>query len=280
MKLGISAFAWTARFGRSHLDLLPRIKAMGFDGVEIAMFAPRRLPIAAIRKACEASALECTVCAILPRGINPISPQAAARRKARRHLLDCIEAAAEMGARLIGGPLYAPIGYLPGHRPTNGEWAWAVEAFQSLGDALDRHQMQLAIEPVNRSETFFLRTAGAAKALCAAIGHPRIGVTVDTFHANIEEQNIPAAILALGPSLSHLHASENDRGIPGRGHVDFAGILAALRTIRYDGYLMIEGFGYVSAEKHAPGVLWAEMDVSPEKLALEGKQFFLTLLNA
>lgn len=97
----------------------------------------------------------------------------------------------------------------------------------------------LSIEPVNRSETFFLRTASDAKAFCDAINNPRIGVTLDTFHANIEEKNVARAIRALGSRLRHIHASENDRGLLGSEHVNFQEIIEALREIAYEGYLMI-----------------------------------------
>jgi D-psicose/D-tagatose/L-ribulose 3-epimerase len=102
------------------------------------------------------------------------------------------------------------------------------------------------VEPVNRAETFFLYTGQEALALCKAVGHPRIGVTIDTFHANIEEKKIDVTIHQLGYVLKHIHASENDRGILGEGHIDFALIVAALCNIGYDRYLMIEGFGYAS----------------------------------
>ena len=261
MKIGVSAFAWTAKFTESHVSLLHQIREYGFEGFEIPMFVPGDLPVASLRKAYRANDLECTVCAILPPGINPLSADAATRARSLEHLKQCVETAAELGAHLLGGPLYAPIGYLPGHRPSHDERTWAVEAFQSLGELLDRHAITLSIEPVNRSETFFLRTAHEAKALCEAIGHPRIGVTIDTFHANIEEKSIPAAIDHLGPHLKHLHASENDRGKLGLGHIDFVAIVQALGRIGYGGYLMIEGFGYDPDEASAPGALWAEVDV-------------------
>jgi D-psicose/D-tagatose/L-ribulose 3-epimerase len=278
MKIGVSAFAWTAKFTESHVSLLPQVREYGFEGFEIPMFVPGDLPVAALRKAFAANDLECTVCAILPAGINPISADAPTRARSLEHLKQCVETAAELGAHLLGGPLYAPIGYLPGHRPSRDERAWAVEAFRSLAELLDQHAITLSIEPVNRSETFFLRTALEAKALCEAIGHPRIGVTIDTFHANIEEKSIPAAIDDLGPHLKHLHASENDRGKLGSGHIDFAGIAKALRRIGYGGYLMIEGFGYDPAEASAPGALWADGDVSPRDLAVEGRDFVQALL--
>ncbi len=280
MKLGVSAFAWTAKFDRSHLRLVPLIKEMGFSGFEIAMFDPADLAVEDIRRAFETCDLECTVCAILPPGVNPISPDAAVRKTSVQHLVKCIETASALGAKLLGGPLCAPIGYLPEHRPTRDEWSWAVDAFQCVCNVLDSCDVTISIEPVNRSETFFVRTAREASSLCDAIGHPRFGVTIDTFHANIEERDIPEALTSIGPRLKHIHASENDRGLLGKGHVDFPGIVAALKKIGYNGYLMIEGFGYSPQEKSAPGALWADISVSPEEIASAGARFLKEVLNA
>ena len=279
MKLGVSAFAWTAKFDRSHLRLVPLVKEMGFSGFEIAMFDPTDLAVNDIRRAFETSDLECTVCAILPPGINPISPDAAVRKGSVRHLVRCIETASALGATLLGGPLYAPIGYLPEHRPTKDEWSWAVDAFQSVCDVLESCNVTISIEPVNRSETFFVRTAREASSLCDAIGHPRFGVTIDTFHANIEERDIPEALNSIRPHLKHIHASENDRGPLGEGHVDFRGIVAALKKVGYNGYLMIEGFGYSPQEQNGPGALWADTSVSPEAIASTGARFLNQILN-
>jgi D-psicose/D-tagatose/L-ribulose 3-epimerase len=279
MKLGVSFFAWGAQFAPDDLHILPGLKAMGMDGCEIPMFEPGQLATSEIRRGFAASQLECTVCAILPAGINPLSPDAAARRKALEHLTACVETAAACGATLLGGPLYAPIGYLPEHRPSQDEWQWAVELFQSLGETLDAHQMTLSIEPVNRAETYFLRTAEEAQRLCRAVGHARIGVTIDTFHANIEEKKIPAALLALGSDLRHIHASENDRSVLGEGHVDFPGMVAALKQIGYQGYLMIEGFGYEASRRNAPGFLWAETGVSPRDLTAKSLAYLQGLLT-
>jgi D-psicose/D-tagatose/L-ribulose 3-epimerase len=278
MKIGVSAFAWTSRFEESHLRLLPLLKDMGFDGVEIPMFSPEALPVRAIGDAFKTNGLECTVCCILPQAINPISPDAAIRHESIHHLTACVEACAAMGSKLLAGPIYAPIGYLPEHRPTENEWRWAVEVFQSIEKVLNETGVTVAIEPVNRSETFFLRTARESRILCEAIGNRRIGVNIDTFHANIEEQNIPVAILELGSHLKHIHVSENDRGLLGLGHVPFAEIIDALKTSKYNGYLMIEGFGYDPDEEIAPGKLWADVKVSPERLAEEGLAFLRSLV--
>lgn len=278
MKIGVSAFAWTSSFKQSHLCLLPAIREHGLDAFEIPMFDPAAVAAADLRRAFEAYDLACTVCAILPAGINPISPDASVRKKSLAHLVRCIETSAELGAHLIAGPLFAPIGYLPGRRRNGEEWMWAIETFQSLRGLLEANDMTLAIEPVNRSETFFLNTGAEASALCEAVDHPRIGVTVDTFHANIEEKNIAEAVRSLGKRLKHLHVSENDRGLLGSGHVDFPGIVAALRQIDYDGFLMIEGFGYSPNEPDSLGALWGDLHISPEDIAFLGADYLRRLL--
>jgi D-psicose/D-tagatose/L-ribulose 3-epimerase len=280
MKFGVSAFAWTAAFESRHLRLLPVVREFGFEALEIPMFRPELLPVKELRREFAASGLAATVCAILPEGINPISPEQQVRDRSLEHLTACVETAAEIGARLLGGPVFAPIGYLPGHRPSGDELAWAVECFQALGPVLDRCNVTLSLEPVNRSETFFLRTGAEARALCEAVGHSRMGVTIDTFHANIEEKDIAAAVEELGPWLKHLHASESDRGLLGSGHVEFGEILAAAERSGYDGYWMIEGFGYSAEETKAPGWLWADTAVSPERLAVEGLGYLRGLAGA
>jgi D-psicose/D-tagatose/L-ribulose 3-epimerase len=280
MKIGVSAFAWTTKLNQSHYGHFPKLREHGLDGFEIPMFDPADVAAVELRRAFEANELDCTVCAILPAGINPISPDATVRARSLAHLVECIEISAEVGARLIGGPLFAPIGYLPGRRRNQDEWSWAVECFQALGEVLDANRMTLSIEPVNRSETFFLTTASEAKAFCEAVDHPRFGVTLDTFHANIEEKNIAGAVSSLGKRLKHLHASENDRGLLGSGHVDFPGIVAALHQIEYDGFLMIEGFGYSPDEPDSLGAVWGDLTVSPEDIAFKGASYLRSLLPA
>jgi D-psicose/D-tagatose/L-ribulose 3-epimerase len=277
MKIGVSAFAWSNVFRPADLEILPRVRDLGFEGFEIPMFFPGDLAVAELRRGFEANGLACTICAILPPGINPISPDAETRKRSREHLASCIKTAAELGAHLLGGPLFAPIGYLPGHRPTADEWAWAVEAFQSVAPLLEQHAVTLSIEPVNRSETFLIRTAEEALRLCGDVASPHVGVTIDTFHANIEEKSIPAALQLLGTRLTHVHLSENDRGLLGSGHVDFPQILSTLRAMEYEGFVVIEGFGYSPDRIHAPGWLWADPAVSPDDLAASGMAYLRQL---
>lgn len=279
MKIGVSAFAWTTKPRAEHLKLLPMLREQGFEGFELPLFDPAELAALKPRAAFEASGMECTVCAILPAGVNPISEDAAERRRGLGHLRKCVAVAAEAGVKLMAGPVYAPIGYHTDRRRTEDEWQRAVECLQALGDALDEHAMTLAIEPVNRAESMFLNTGADARALCEAVGHARVGVNVDTYHANIEEKNIADSIRLLGNRLKHIHASENDRGLVGTGHVDFPEIVESLRAIEYDGYLMIEGFGWSKDETNTLGALYGDPEVSPEVIAFQGAKYLRGLLQ-
>jgi D-psicose/D-tagatose/L-ribulose 3-epimerase len=244
------------------------------------VFHPAKVPAREIRQALSANNLECTVCSILPAGMNPISDNPDIRLRTRQHLVDSIKVTADLGSTLMGGPVYSPVGHLPGRRRTSDEWQWAVECFQSLGEPLRENGIALALEPLNRFETFFLNTAADAVKFCNEIGHSSIGVLLDTFHTNIEEKDVATAFLKTGNKLKHIHACENDRGIPGTGHVDFAGIAAALKKIGYDGWITIESFGYSHKELAAAAAIWRDLAPTPEAVAFDGLPFLKNVMGS
>jgi len=273
MKFGVNTFIWSATFDPSHFALLPTIKEAGFDGVEVPLLHPREFRASQIRKATEANGLECNACSVLVDGLSLISDKPEVRRAARQQLEAIAKAASEAGVGIVCGPLYSPVGYLPGRRRTDDEWKWAVEGFQSLGDTLTACKVTFAIEPLNRFETFFLNTAADAAQLAKEINHPRIGILFDTFHANIEEKNIAAGYRTVGPYLKHVHTCENDRGIPGSGHVEWKEVFQALRDLHYDGWLTIESFGFGLKELSAAASIWRDIERTPESIAFEGVKF-------
>ena len=273
MKFGVNTFIWSGTFDQSNFGLLPTIKEAGFDGVEIPLLRPKELQAASIRKAVEANGLETNCCTALVDGHSLISDSPDIRRRTQQHLRDVAKAAAEAGAKIVCGPLYSPVGYLPGRRRTGDEWKWAVEGFQSVGETLAAHQVTFAIEPLNRFETYFLNTAADAAQLAKEIGHPNIGILFDTFHANIEEKNIAAGYLTVGPYLKHVHTCENDRGIPGSGHVEWKEVFQALRSLDYDGWLTIESFGFAIGDLSAAASIWRDIERTPESIAFDGVRF-------
>jgi len=273
MKFGVNTFIWSATFDSSNFGLLPLIKEAGFDGVELPLLRPESFAASSIRKANEALGLECNACTVLVDGLSLISESADIRRRTRVHLEEVAKVAADAGIKIVAGPLYSPVGYLPGRRRTSDEWKWAVEGFQSVGDTLAANRVTFAIEPLNRFETYFLNTAADSAALAQEIGHLNIGILFDTFHANIEEKSIAAGYRTVGPYLKHVHTCENDRGIPGSGHVEWKEVFQALRQLNYDGWLTIEGFGFALKDLSAAAAIWRDIERTPESIAFEGVKF-------
>jgi D-psicose/D-tagatose/L-ribulose 3-epimerase len=276
VKFGVNTFLWTENFGSKDFKLLSDIRSHGFDGVEVSLIHPSAFEATAIRRAMEEHNLGCTVCSILPSGLSLIADDASARAKAVNHLSDCIRLTAEAGAELIAGPLYSPVGYLPGRRRTADEWRWAVEAYQKIGLVLDSYSVELCIEPLNRFETFFLNTTSDAAALCSEVNHPKVGILWDTFHANIEEKRLSDSLRAAGPFLKHVHTSENDRGVPGSGHVDWPGVFAVLHDLSYQRWLTIESFGFSLGELCSAASIWRDLAASPDLIAWDGVRFLKT----
>jgi len=273
MKFGVNTFIWAASFEKSNLPLLPVIKENGFDGVEVPLFRPAEFLASDIRKGLEANGLECTICSVLVSGFSLISDDAAVRAATITHLKDCVKSASDVGAKIIAGPLYSPVGYLPGRRRTADEWKWAVEGYQAVAGTLEANGVTLAIEPLNRFETFFLNTAADAVKLCDEVNHPNVGILFDTFHANIEEKDIAAGYRTVARHLKHVHTCENDRGIPGSGHVEWPAVFSALREIGYDGWLTIESFGFALGDLSSAAAIWRDIEKTPESIAFEGVKF-------
>jgi len=273
MKFGVNTFIWSAGIDAGLLSLFPAIRANGFDGVELPIIRPGDVPVADVRKSLSANGLECTFCSVLPNGLSVISDDAEVRRKTQAHLRDCVQVAAEAGAKVIAGPLYSPVGFLPGRRRTEVEWARAVECYQALGDTLKTHGVTIAVEALNRFETYFLNTAEDAERLAGAVNDPNVGILFDTFHANIEEKDVAAALRTVAPHLKHLHACENDRGIPGSGHTDWAGVFRAIRELPYDGWVTIESFGFALGDLSAAASIWRDLAPTAESIAFDGVRF-------
>ena len=114
--------------------------------------------------------------------------------------------------------------------------------------------------------------------LVEQVGHPRVRILFDTFHANIEEKSIPEGYRLLGKRLKHVHTCENDRGIPGTGHVDWPGVFAALRDVGYDGWLTIESFGFMLGDLSAAAAIWRDIAPTPESIAFDGVAFLRRML--
>jgi D-psicose/D-tagatose/L-ribulose 3-epimerase len=273
VKFGVNTLIWGASFEPKHFGLMPRIKEAGFDGIEIPIFHPASCDAAGIRGELERSGLALTAVSILPQGTSLAAADAMVRRKAQTHIKDAIQAAAEAGASMLGGPLYSPVGFFTGKRRTEDEWRYAVESWRELAPSVSEFGLEIAIEPLNRFETYFLNTAADAAAFCDAVAHPKIGLLMDTFHANIEEKSVGGALRQAAPHLKHLHTCENDRGTPGTGNVDWREFFDTVQELGYDGWMTIESFGFHIGELSAAASIWRDLASAPESIAFDGIRF-------
>jgi D-psicose/D-tagatose/L-ribulose 3-epimerase len=273
MKLGVNLMLWTGALDGKALPLIDKVGKMGFDGVELPIFDAKRVEVARTRRVLASNGLQATVCTAMAKG-SFISANARDRQAAMDFATSVLDVSRAVGAELVCGPLYSPVGCLVGRGPTPVEWKHAVTCLRKLATRAEDLGIDLAIEPLNRFETYFLNTCADAVRLCAAVGSPRVGVHFDSFHANIEEKDPPASLRKIGRArLMHVHACENDRGIPGSGHVQWAGIFDALKRMKYDRWVTIESFVPAIKEIARAASIWRPLAASGDELASKGLQF-------
>jgi D-psicose/D-tagatose/L-ribulose 3-epimerase len=277
MKYGVNTMVWTTHISERHAPLFSRIREWGFDGIELFLSPNEPSAIPSVRRMLDEIGLERTTCSVLPREANLIDADARVRTRGFAFLKQCVERTAELGAKLICGPLYAGLGVMTGRSRTKDEWQWAVEGLQVAGERASKLGVTLCVEPLNRFETYFLNTLSDAAQLVRDVGQPNVLIHFDTFHANIEERRPADSLRAVAKELGHVHISENDRGIPGTGHNDWSGILTALKEISYDGWMTIESFAQPEPELAAAAAIWRDLSSSGDELAREGLRFIKAL---
>ena len=274
MKLGVNTYLWTNAFALGDLGLIEHVKSLGADGIEFARSGFDGFPADAVRAELDRLGMGCTLCTSPPSAeLSIIHPSAKARADGLRYLQEAIAVARRIGAQTIVGLLYAKVGWFTGRRRTQQEWDWAVTAFQDLAPDLERSGVTLAIEPVNRWETFFLNTAAEGSAFCGSINHCNVGLLLDTSHMSVEEKNQPAAIRSAARHLRHVHVAESDRGTPGTGQTDWSALFKALHEVAYDGWCVIESFAWNQPDIAAATCCWRDLAASPEALARDGLAF-------
>ncbi len=280
MKIGANSFIWTDSFGVGHFDVLQRLAGAGLDGIEIGLLNPSEFPAGTVGKELKRMGLGCTVCSVLPPDCSLISADETARKKGKEYVVSCLQATAEVGGEILCGPLYAPVGVFTGTRRTRDEWMRSLECWQELAPIAMGLNVEVAIEPLNRFETYFLNTVSDAANFCSAVNHPSVGILVDTFHANIEEKSIGGALKAAGGHLKHVHSCENDRGTPGTGHVRWREFFHAIRDQEYDRWLVIESFGFSLGRLSAAASIWRDLAADPEDIAFQGAAFLRQQLGS
>ncbi len=273
MRTGMNLLLWTSHVTEEHFPILAKLKKAGYDGVELPIFEGDAAHYKAIARELRNQGLACTAVTLVNEAANPLSPDAAVRAAAVERLKWAIEMTATVGGEFLCGPYHSPLGVFSGSGPTADEKKRAADVLRQAAEHAQKAGPMLAIEYLNRFECYFLTTAVDARALVKQVNHPHFRMMYDTFHANIEEKNIPQTIASAADSFVHVHISENDRGTPGTGHVHWDETFRALRQVHYDGWLVIEAFGRALPALAAATRVWRDLFPSAEEVYVEGLRF-------
>lgn len=277
MKTGMNLLLWTGLVTEEHFPLLGKIKAAGFDGVELPVFEGEVKHYEMLGRELKKQGLKCTTVTIVAPESSPISPDAAVRKTAVERLKWAIDCNKALGAETMVGPFHSPLGVFSGDPPTADEKKRAAEVLRQAAEFAKQANLMLAIEYLNRFECYFLTTAADAAALVKSVDHPNFRTMYDTFHANIEEARPSTAIKSVAPYLAHVHISENNRGTPGTGQVDWFESFRTLREVGYDGWLVIEAFGRALPSLAAATRVWRDFFPSPEHVYTHGIKFMKSM---
>lgn len=279
MKYGMNMLLWTSDVTDEHYGLLENLKKWGYDGVELPVFDLDAAKFARLGKKLDEIGLGRTAVTVCSDADNPISPDAAIRAVALERLKKVIDAVAAAGGSLLCGPIHSALGTFSGTGPTSEEWKWGLETLVKAADHAQKNGVMLVCEYLNRFECYFLTNAADDARFCREANHPNLKMMYDTFHANIEEKDLAAAMRSCWDQVAHVHISENDRSTPGEGHVDWKTTFQTLKELKYDGWLMVEAFGLALPALAAATKVWRRMFPNEDDLAINALAFMKRMMS-
>lgn len=281
IKTGMNLLLWTTHVTEEHDGILDQIKEMGFDAVEVPIFDTGDLaPYERLGKRIKALGLGATAVTVMGAETNPISPDPKVRDAAVAHLDRVLECGQAFGCEILCGPIHSAIGVFSNEAPTDDEFKHGVETLQRAAEKAQARGIRMAVEYLNRFEIYFLTTAAQASRFVRAVNHPHCKMMYDSFHAHIEEKSQEEAIASCAAETIHAHVSENDRGIPGSGQVDWDGYFTGLLGSGYSGYLTIEAFGRALPALAAATRVWRDLFPDAMGLCRDGLRFINANLAA
>jgi D-psicose/D-tagatose/L-ribulose 3-epimerase len=280
VRIGLNTFLYTSPFTTRSTGLFTTFARWGFDLVEIAIEDPAHIDAAKVKTAADRAGLALGVCACTGPG-RDLRGAIAEQRATLVYARALIDQAVALGARTVIGPLYSVVGKADAV-PTaqrRREWALVVRHLKTLARYAEDRGVTLCLEPLNRFETDFLNTCDQGLTLLDAIDSPAVTLLLDTFHMNIEEKNLPAAIRRAGKRLGHFHACGSDRGTPGGDHTDWEGIARALKRIDYRGDVVIESFTPDVKVIARAAAIWRDIEPRRDDIAVNGLKFLRKALR-
>lgn len=236
--LPISATQWI--FGDEPLEItLERLKKYGYDGIELAGDASY-FNQSRIANLLQQQQIVCTsICGMYTNERDLSSTRSSIRSQGVTYVKQCIDLAAMVGAPLVI-VVPSPVGVLGPDGDMNDAWKAAVQSLIECGEYASSNNVQLAIESLNRYETYLVNRMSSAFKLMNQVSHPNVKLMADVFHMNLEERDIGLAIREHVQHIIHVHLADNTREVPGVGSIDFQHIVGTLLEGGYNGSLTME----------------------------------------
>lgn len=271
-KIGFNTLVWSAGMSDDLFPIIDRLKEIGYDGVECFIGEPDLAAYQRFGNHAKSIGLETTAVTVVSVDENPVSEVAATRQKGLDRIKWVIDRAQAMNATVLCGPFHSAHSVFSRKPPQQAEYGWAGEVLHAAGDYAAQAGITLALEALNRFECYLCNTTEQLKVLMEAAAHPNVRAMYDTHHANIEEKNNRTALKTIAPYLAHVHISENDRGTPGDGHVQWDDAFGGLAEINYPGWLTIEAFSRNDPDFANAINVWREYS-APWDMAVKGLAF-------
>lgn len=220
-------------------DGIRRIARYGYDGVEF-IGEPDELNSGIIKNELKSNNIAASsICSLYNMERDLVS----SNKKVRDHTVEYIKKnvafAREIGAGVV---IVSPTACMKTHPEASleQEWAWAVEGIREGAEFAKDYDVVLVIEAWNRYETYMINKVEQSMEMVDDVGMDNVGTMCDTFHMNIEEEDIAQAIRNAKGYLKHIHFADSTRAAPGHGHTDFKAAAAAIKDIGYKGYISME----------------------------------------
>ncbi|THV32085.1 sugar phosphate isomerase/epimerase family protein [Glycomyces paridis] len=273
--LGVNTWVWASPLDDEALARLAvRVREWGFDAIELPVENPGDWDPERAADLLKELGLTATVVLVMGPGRELVAAPKETVSTTREYLRRVVDAAAAVGSAVVAGPAYASVGR-----------TWRIDdraaAYRELREGLApvceyaaERGVTVAVEPLNRYETSLINTVDQA---LEALDGTGCELALDVYHMNIEETDLPAAIGRAAGRIGHVQVSANDRGAPGRDHLDWPAILAALDGAGYAGPLVIESFTAHNASIATAASIWRPLAPTQDAIAVDGLTYLRSL---
>jgi D-psicose/D-tagatose/L-ribulose 3-epimerase len=242
MKFGVHSLVFSDRWdGETAPAICRKAAEIGYDLIEVLMFDPATLDRKATRCAIAETGIGLRLGMALGADADISSVDAETARRGEETVARALEIAAELGVPAVSGITYAAFNSYSAPQ-TNRQVDQVAASLSRLDRRAGELGVRLGVEPVNRYESYMVNTLDQAADLIGKAGGKNMFVHMDTFHMNIEEPDITAAIDRNGGLLGYAHVADSHRGALGTGNFDLGAYFRALAAAGYDGDLTFEGF--------------------------------------